>query len=132
MKSVNILMMAAAAVLAAPCAQAGNVVLKAQIPFDFVVADRQLPAGEYRIVQEHWLVKVYSQSGDQLAVVHWLPQTTDSHGSWNLVFHRYGGQRFLKVIGGRDGSGAYLPERALERKARADRASSVIVAATMP
>jgi hypothetical protein len=130
MKSVKILMMAAA-VLAAPCAQAGSVVLKAQIPFDFVVADRQLPSGEYRILQDHRVVKIYSKSGEQVAIAHWLPQTTDNHGSWQLVFHTYGSQRFLKVIARSDGSGAYLPDRPLERKARAGRAIPVFVATTM-
>ncbi len=131
MKSMSILVMAAA-VLAAPCAQAGNVVLKAKIPFAFVVADRQLPAGEYRIEQDHWRVKVYSATGERVAAVHWLPQATERQGGWNLVFQTYGSQRFLKVVGGQDGSGAYLPEQFLERKARASQASSVIVAAVRP
>jgi hypothetical protein len=134
MKSVKIPMAAAAvlatAVLAAPCAQAG-VVLKAQIPFDFLVADQWLPSGEYRIVQDHWLVKLYAEGGAQVAVAHWLPQTTSGNGSWNLVFHRYGSQRFLKVIAGSDERCAYLPETRMEREARVGRASATIVAATM-
>ncbi len=53
-KSMKILAMAAAvSVLAAPCALAmDNVVLKVDVPFDFVVADQQLPSGEYRIVKD--------------------------------------------------------------------------------
>jgi len=127
MKSVKILMMVAV-VLAAPCAQAGSVVLKAHIPFDFVVADHKLPSGEYQIVQENRLVKIYSQSGDQLAVAHWLPQTAVGNGSRGLVFHKYGSQRFLKVIGAGDGSSAYLPETRSERGARTAGASATIVA----
>jgi hypothetical protein len=126
MKSVTILAVAAAA-LAAPCVQAGGVVLKARIPFNFVVADQQLPSGEYRIVQEEHLVKVYSQSGEQLAVAHWVPQQTKSDDRSRLVFHRHGDQRFLKVIGGADGNGAYFPETSAERGARTHAATSTTV-----
>ncbi len=131
MKSVKILMMVAAvAVLAAPSAQAGSVVLKAQIPFDFVVADYRLPSGEYRIVQDQWLVKIYSKAGAQVAVAHWLPKTTSSSGTTNLVFDRYGSQRFLKLIAGPNGKAAYLPATRLEREARAGGPAATMVAAT--
>jgi hypothetical protein len=114
--------------LAAPCVQASGVVLKARIPFNFVVADQQLPSGEYRIVQEEHLVKVYSQSGEQLAVAHWVPQQTKSDDSrFSLVFHRHGSQRFLKLIGSADGNGAYLPETSAERGARTRAATSTTV-----
>jgi hypothetical protein len=130
MKSVTILMVAAA-VLAAPRAHSASVVLKAHIPFDFVVADQQLPSGEYQIVQDHSLVKIYSQSGEQLAIAHWLPQTAAGNVSSSLVFHRCGSQRFLRVIGNGDGSGAYLPETRSERGARTGGASATVVATPM-
>ncbi len=129
MKSMTILAVAAAA-LAAPSVHAG-VVLKAHIPFEFVVADQQLPSGDYRIVQEERLVKIYSQSGEQLAIALWLPQQTrGAKGHWNLVFHRHGGQHFLKVIGGGDGDGAYFPETTAERGARTRAASAATVTTT--
>ena len=126
MKRVMILTMAvAAAALAAPSAQASGVVLKARIPFDFVVADQQLPSGDYRIVQEGHLVKVYSRSGEQLAIAQYLPeQARSGDGRWRLVFHKHGSQRFLKVIGSGDGNGAYLPETNAGRGARTHAASA--------
>ena len=130
MKSVMIPMIAVA-VLAAPCVRAGDVVFKADIPFDFVVSDRHLPSGEYRIVQEHRLVKIYSQHGEQLAAAHWVPQATTGKDKASLVFYTYGTQRFLKVVGSADGSGAYLPETRAEREARSGGASTTIVAATL-
>ena len=52
-KSLKILAMAAAvSALAAPSALAlDSYVLKVDVPFDFVVADQQLPSGEYRVVK---------------------------------------------------------------------------------
>ena len=50
MKSVRIPLMAAAvSLLAAPGVLAGSGVLNADVPFNFVVADRHLPSGEYRV-----------------------------------------------------------------------------------
>jgi len=124
MKSVMILVIAVA-VLAAPGAQAASTVLKAHIPFDFVVADRQLPSGDYQIVQEQRLVRIYSQSGEQLAVAHWLPQASPANSGSTLVFHKYGSRRFLKVIGSGDGSGAYLPATRAERGARGSASTTI-------
>jgi hypothetical protein len=121
MKRTQILMMAvAAAVVAAPCVQAKNVVLKVNVPFDFVVADQQLPSGEYQIEQEpdaRW-VRISSTSGDERVLAQWVPAVAATEDGGKLVFHKYGGQRFLKMIRGADGSGAYLPETRTERDAR--------------
>ena len=65
MKSVRIPVMAAAAsLLAAPGVLAGSGVLNADVPFNFVVADRHLPSGEYRFVQgeDPGVVRIYSKT----------------------------------------------------------------------
>ncbi len=112
MKSVKILAVAvavaAATLWSVPRAQAGSVVLRAEIPFEFVVGEQRLPSGEYRIVQDPWRVRIYSKDGAQVAVVHWLPQTTSGNGSWKLVFHTYGSQRFLRLIADRGGKAAAM------------------------
>jgi hypothetical protein len=130
MKRVKILMMAAAAaVLAAPCVMANDVVLRVQVPFDFMVGDRHLPSGEYKFVQEQdpRLVRIYSEGREQLAVALWHPVAPGATGNGELVFHKHGGQHFLKMIRASNGSGVSLPETRLERKAQAG-SDSVVVA----
>ncbi len=121
MKRTKVLMMAAAAmVLAAPYVQADSVVLKVDVPFEFVVADQVLPGGEYRFVQEQdtRVVRIYSKDNEQLTMTHWVPADKGAKGSGKLVFHKYGSQRFLKMIRAGNGRGAYLPKTRSEREAR--------------
>ncbi len=120
-KKVSVLTMAAAALaLAAPTARAETIVLKANVPFDFVVAGRTLPSGEYRFVQSdnRAVVLIESTAGEHLATVvcHGVPQTASE--AKRLVFHRHGSQRFLKVIRGGDGTGIYLPRTPIEAQAQ--------------
>ena len=122
MKSVKMLMLAvAASMLGAPCVMADNVVVKVQVPFDFVVADRHLPSGEYSFVQEQEsrVVRIYSESREPLAVAHWQPLVAGAKGNAKLVFHKHGGQRFLRMIRATGGGGAYLPECGAEKAQRA-------------
>lgn len=120
-KSVTILSLAAAVtVLAAPCVRADVLTVKAAIPFDFVVADRQLPSGEYRFVRTNdpGVVHVYSaQTREHLAVVFCraLPRELDARTE--LGFDKHGSQRFLKTIRSGDGFGVYLPDTRSERQA---------------
>ena len=122
-KSVTILSLAAAVtVLAAPCVRAEVVSVKAAIPFDFVVADRQLPSGEYRFVRtdDPGVVHVYSaQTREHLAIVFCRALPRDLDARAELAFDKHGSQRFLKSIRSGDGSGVYLPGTRSERQAEA-------------
>jgi len=64
-------MAAAVFLLAAPGVMADNVALKVDVPFDFVVADRHLPSGEYRFVQGEnpGVVRIYSKTQGHMATV---------------------------------------------------------------
>lgn len=123
MKSVKLLTAAAAvSVLAAPCLVAETVVVKAAIPFDFVVADRHLPSGEYRFVRtdDPGVVHIYSATTRQhLATVFCqaLPKAADA--GTQLAFDKHGSQRYLKTIRSANGSGWYLPDTRSERQAQA-------------
>jgi hypothetical protein len=123
MKSVKILTAAAAfSVLAAPCLQAGGAVVKAAIPFDFVVADRHLPSGEYSFVRTDnpGLVNIYSATTrEHVATVSGLALPRATGAGTKLVFDKHGSQRFLKSIRSEDGFGLYLPDSRSERQARA-------------
>jgi hypothetical protein len=123
MKSVKILTATAAlSVLAAPGVRAGAVVVKAAIPFDFVVADRHLPSGEYSFVRTDnpGFMHIFSATTrEHVATVSGLtlPRATDA--GTKLVFDKHGSQRFLKSIRSADGFGLYLPDSRSERQAQA-------------
>jgi hypothetical protein len=103
--------------------------LTANIPFDFSVAGKKLPAGKY------WINRAQQNSGDMVVQI----SSTDGHSnvlrltipvsapnavkSGLLVFHRYGEEYFLSEIWPAGGvTGRELPktrvERELERKAQ--------------
>jgi len=75
--------------------------IKANIPFDFVVADKKMPAGQYFIgrvlqdVDDSFLV-ISSVKGEASAVRSTIPvETQVPKDKGTLVFHRYGDQYFL-------------------------------------
>jgi hypothetical protein len=123
MKSVRVLTAAAAvSVLAAPCLRADTVAVKAAIPFEFVVADRHLPSGEYRFVRtdDPGVVHIYSTTTrEHVATVFCqaLPRATDA--GTRLAFEKHGSQHFLKTIRSEGGFGVYLPDTRSERQAQA-------------
>jgi hypothetical protein len=103
--------------------------LTANIPFDFSVADKKLPAGKY------WVSRARQGNGDQIVQI----ESADGHASiarltipvitlnpmskGSLVFHRYGEEYFLSEIWPAGGqTGRELPksrtERELARKAQ--------------
>jgi len=108
-------------------AQSLNYRLTANIPFDFSVSGKKLPAGKY------WVSRAQQSSGDTIVQI----RSTDGHSNIIrltipvvsldptknslLVFHRYGEEYFLSEIWPVGGlTGRELPksraERDLERK----------------
>jgi hypothetical protein len=88
--------------LATASAYAQTGVVKANVPFNFIVEKTQIPAGEY-------LIQSVTQSGvamsieslDRKLVKLILPNTcesTQAQEKTKLVFHRYGDQYFLAQI----------------------------------
>ncbi len=124
-KSAKVLWMAAAAaVLAPPWALAEDVTVKAKIPFDFQIGERQLPSGDYRFVTraDPRLLLVYSEgTGDHLAAVLFDGRLESERSPWaQLTFHRHGDQHFLKSIRGLTGPAASLAETPSEARAEAE------------
>jgi hypothetical protein len=122
-KTLKVLAFAAAVLaLAAPCALAlDKAVVKVTVPFDFVIADRQLPSGEYRLVQSHnpGVVQIYSKNHEHLMTTFCLPLPWEASGKARLVFRSHDGQRFLKMIRTEDGSGVSFPKTRTEGEAQA-------------
>ena len=93
--------LAVAALLATPMAFAQSEYLKANIPFDFVVADRDLPAGTYRVRCRAESNSVILRGVDVKVA---LIATTNSTSAaklpreGKLIFTRYGNSYFLAEI----------------------------------
>jgi hypothetical protein len=123
--------------LATASAYAQTGVVKARVPFNFIVNKTQLPAGEYRIQPLGMSASAMAiQSPDGNIVKAFLPNACESsqaQKTTKLVFHRYGAQYFLAQIwrAGRD-RGQELPMSGLETEVARDRpAQSVVVVATL-
>ena len=103
--------------------------LTANIPFDFSVADKKLPAGKY------WVSRAQQSQGDMIVQI----RAAEGHANvvrltipvnslyptrnGSLIFHRYGDEYFLAEVWPKGGSiGRALPksraERELARKAQ--------------
>ncbi len=97
--ALSILVVMGLAVLATPAAFAQ---MKADIPFDFTVSAKTLPAGQYAIGRDHSLnVLTLKQVGGP-AVEMILPLYTDwgSTTQPKLVFNQYGNRYFLSQLCG--------------------------------
>ena len=124
--------------LMVPATQAQSVMLKANIPFDFVVGEKQLPPGEYQVKSLHQAV-TQIQSMDArssaIALTKGMQAGKISDGG-KLVFNRYGDQYFLSEIWGAwSDAGRQFPKSRLEREVAqrsANRGPTVIAAKSSP
>ncbi len=121
--SVGLLVMMFIAASAPANAQSLVYRLTANIPFDFSVAEKKLPAGEY------WISRAQQGNGDLIMQI----SSTDGHMKINrltiptvrvnalskgsLVFHRYGDEYFLSEVWPAGGlTGRELPQSRAERE----------------
>jgi len=123
--------------LATASAYAQTGVVKANVPFNFIVAKTQIPAGEYTI---HRVATAGSamtiQSSDRKLIQVVLPNACESmqaQEKTKLVFHRYGGQYFLaQVWTAGNNRGIELPKSRRETEVAMDYpAQNVVVVATL-
>jgi len=101
----------------------GRTRVTADIPFDFTVGEKSMPAGKY-IVQKHQttnhLLVVQGRDSNKAAYA-MFNDSTKSRGAEKtvLVFHRYGNEYFLSQMwAAGDSSGSELSISKAERKAR--------------
>ena len=97
--------------------------LEANIPFDFMVNGKMLPAGKYIVdsgsVQSALAIRSFKTK--QAAISLTQDFQVRAGGKPQLIFHRYGNQYFLaKVISGTDGK-ALLKSKAEREAAKAKR-----------
>jgi hypothetical protein len=88
------------AVLMVPATQAQSITVSAEIPFDFAVGEKWLPAGEYQVkpVNER-VTLIQSQDARSSALAMTTAVNTGKPSDvTKLVFNRYGEQYFLSKI----------------------------------
>ena len=98
--------------------------LIAQVPFDFVAAEKTLRAGRYHVGavnQAGDTIAIRNDNGDQVVRLSLPKERSDRQMSAKLVFHRYGSTYFLSEIWmAGENTGRELPrtrqERAIERE----------------
>ena len=93
-------MAALAVVLAAPL-PAQTIALKANVPFDFMVGGRMLPAGEYMFGTSgaNGVLMVQNRAGNTTTMVLASPDSSLSHSRDALiVFHRYESGYYLSGV----------------------------------
>src|SRR5436190_18664587 len=117
------LALAASAVVANGQSKAG---LVAHVPFEFMVADKMLGAGEYRVAaidQYGDTIAILNKAGDGAIRLSAPRERKDGEKSAKLVFHRYGSTYFLSQVWmAGEATGRELTkskqERAIERELR--------------
>jgi hypothetical protein len=125
------LLIAAVGAVTAP-AQSGNR-LEANIPFDFIIGGKTLPAGTYAVTSpvesQNSVRLIRSAETRAAAVVMTVPtEPKTNRGPNQLVFHRYGDSYFLSQIWGDDGKVAQaLPKSKLERELMASAGTPSVV-----
>ena len=123
------------AVAMVPATQAQSIMLKASIPFDFVVGETRLPSGEYHVRSvNQTAVSIESMNLSSSAMV--LTSATQAGkiaDVGKLVFNRYGDQYFLsKIWVPSSDTGRELRKSRLEREVAArstEKPGATVVAA---
>jgi hypothetical protein len=94
--------------------------LQANVPFDFIVGNRTLPAGEYKVMNQGpapGTVMIRTTDGKGSVILLALPlYSVVARHSGKLVFHRYGDTYFLSEIWGPDNEGRQIPTTNRERE----------------
>jgi hypothetical protein len=86
--------------LMVPATQAQSIMLKADIPFDFVVGDTQLRSGEYQVKQINSGATLIQgkDAHSSVMILTTTAQAAKISDVGKLVFNRYGDQYFLSKI----------------------------------
>jgi len=95
--------------------------LVTRVPFDFIVGDTRLPAGDYIVTEmpQDGMVSIASKDRERTAFVLTVRAVFDREASTpELVFERFGGQHFLsQIIGERnEGREILLTPEIMERE----------------
>jgi len=117
------LLVAVALATAVVSANAQSTAVKANIPFEFIVADKMLPAGTYSVTTVNAArdaLRIQSADGKNSAMRLSGPTEQKNKSRARMVFHRYGHNYFLAEVWNGESTGRELAkskqERAIERE----------------
>jgi len=120
-RELGCLSMAALAILLAAPVSAQTITLKANVPFDFIVAGRTMPAGEY-VLSTSGGSSVLQVQSVPMGIAPAIATINAVNGPWDgngavLTFNRYGGDYFLaKIWDGSAAEGCSLLKSRAERE----------------
>jgi hypothetical protein len=107
----------------APASAESGATLVANIPFDFYVGGRLVPAGEYKVSRlspDGSALLVRSADGRESVIAPARAVEADRQDGRRarLTFHRYGGQHFMAAAWAPGADGRALPRSGRERRLR--------------
>jgi hypothetical protein len=116
-------MLTAAFAVAVVSAKGQSIRAVAQVPFDFVIGDKVLPAGEYTVnsmTQDGSILRIHNDEAGQAATRVTITVVAKSRNSQSrLIFHRYGQTYFLAEVWREgDSEGRLLTQSKKERSMR--------------
>jgi hypothetical protein len=114
-----------AMVSAVASANGQTITAKARVPFEFVVGDKTLPAGDYMISNATTFAMKISKVDSKDVALRLSDPVDGKAGKPRLVFHKYGQRYFLAQVWGYDETGRAL---AISREERAIRKSQSHIA----
>ena len=95
--------------------------MRAQVPFDFHVGERLVPAGAYTVeslTADEQVLRIVGDKGSVATTTNSGTERGHGEGRARLIFHRYGDQFFLAAVWGADSNGRTLSETKRERNLR--------------
>ena len=108
-----------AVALAAPLA-AQTIRVTATVPFEFMVAGRSMPAGDYTVERAHSTAAIRVSNGSTGVLslaMNSSASPQEQAGQALLIFHRYGDQYFLsRIVDGNRATGLELPASRTEKE----------------
>ena len=119
MKRITVsIILVLASIFATGAAFAADHAVQANVPFDFTVGDRLLPAGTYTIASLNSFVIVIRSKDNKFSLMTTTsPDGNESAQGGKLVFDKYGDQYFLhEVLCQTAAISAALPKSKLEKK----------------
>jgi len=115
-----------------------GVSMRANIPFEFNVGDKLLPAGEYRIQQVNpssdlAMLQIATAGGDALVLMRARAIRSGNTSRTALVFNRYGSSYFLSTLAIEGATDAWqTPKSHAERGVGRELAALKVNAETVP
>jgi hypothetical protein len=118
--------LALAAVVVSANGQSRSTLARADIPFDFIVADKTLPSGKYTVTaatSSGVLIRSRDGKSSAIRLSNVVPDQSKKRMA-KMVFHRYGQQYFLAEVWSGDDYGHKLMQCKKERILRYELASN--------